>query len=281
MLRILRTKEVMQRYLADTLEKSHFNIERINVSAQESWQYVNGALSHQSNGFFHVAGAQRQSTKEEELVLYQPQSALAGLALYKDANEAYILVQARAEPGNVGIVQYGPTIQSTAANFLRVHGGKKTAYIELFREFSPISNPLGHTMQIDLGKRYFKKSKFHSYVEVYEQLETEENMAWVPLSLMLEVAQEDNFLNVDLRSLLSVFDWDLFLHGKTTTPPKQEQLLAESLIYQDHQLGSDNWRIVSLDQLTSWKVTDRGVSVIGASTVWVDMFKITCISREV
>ncbi|MGB0523589.1 MAG: NDP-hexose 2,3-dehydratase family protein [Flammeovirgaceae bacterium] len=281
MVSVLTTKAAMRDYLAATLNTSHFSIERINISAQQSWAYRDGVLSHSSNGFFHVTGLMHQHTQEEQLVLYQPQSALTGLALYKEGREAYVLLQARAEPGNVNVVQYGPTIQSTAANYLRVHGGKKTAYAELFREFSPLAYPLGHVMQIDLGKRYFKKSKFHSYVELKEMIPTEPNMAWVPLSLILDMAQEDNFLNVDLRSLLSVFDWDLFLSDQQVAPPPSDRLLAESLVYQDHHLGKNDWKLASLDQLSQWSAQDEGIKNNTNSGIWADMFQISCISREV
>lgn len=266
-------------FLASTLETSQFKLEKIKFSDQESWGYKDGSLSHVSNGFFHVAGVRHQVTKEEHLALYQPQGALTGLALFQDENDIYVLLQARVEPGNTGVAQYGPTIQSTPANYLCMHGGKKTSYVELFTGFHPKVNSLGHTEQLDLGKRYFQKTKSHHYLLLDEPVHTEENMIWASLSVILETALEDNFLNADLRSLLSVFDWDLLI-GKQYYATQQEESAKLSLLF-DNDLGRKDWAFTPLDSLVKWNATDDGIVDQENTGIWVDLFKVSCKNREV
>src|SRR5690606_41731347 len=93
------------------------------------------ALSHSSKGFVHVCGLQHQETKEQKLVLFQPQSALTGLAIHRKENKVYILLQARIEPGNTKVGQYRPTIQSTPANYVRLHGRTATAGVDWFTPY--------------------------------------------------------------------------------------------------------------------------------------------------
>lgn len=196
---IARSLPELQNFLTATIEQSNFQLSETKISAQNQWQVQNGVLSHKSGGFFHVSGLKNKETEEENLVLFQPQSALTGLALCRCDETVYILLQARIEPGNTGIGQYGPTIQSTPANYLRLHGGKHTSYINLFSTFNSQVQVIDNTMQLDLGKRYFQKSKSHVYIEVNELIETEPSMIWVDLSTIVKALNLDNFLNADLH----------------------------------------------------------------------------------
>jgi oxidase EvaA len=268
-------------FLEETTERSDFKLQKIKLSEQSHWSIKSGALSHFSNGFFHVAGIRNRVTKEEHLILYQPQSALTGLAMFRDGQQVSILLQARIEPGLSNVGQYGPTIQSTAANYLQMHGGKKTSYVDLFRSFSPIANPSGNNIQSDLGKRYFQKNKVHSYLELDEQIETKDNMIWVPLHVVAEVLTNDNFLNPDLRSLLSVFDWDLFVNADIARDCKIQVSEDNYFTYPAKLLGKNEWKLITLDQLAGWEIQDNGIADVSDSGIWVDMYHVSCFSREV
>lgn len=280
-LRIAESIEELRSFLEETVRKSEFKLQRIKLSDQDEWAIRQGVLSHFSNGFFHVAGIENQRSKEKHLVLYQPQSALTGLAIFRDNQQVYVLLQARVEPGLSNIGQYGPTIQSTAANFLRMHGGNKTSYLDLFRSFSPIANPLANNIQFDLGQRYFQKNKILSYLELDAQIETEENMIWVPLQVVAEELTRDNYLNPDLRSLLSCFDWDLY---RDDNGPREQMVQApidSGFNFPANALGKNEWRLITLDQLAGWEVQDETIADVSESGIWVDMYHVSCFSREV
>ena len=279
--RIAESAADLRRFLDKTIFKSDFSLQRIKLAEQNQWSIKSGALSHISNGFFHVAGIRSRISGAEHLILFQPQSALTGLALFRDGSQIYLLLQARVEPGLPNIGEYGPTIQSTAANYLRMHGGKSTSYVELFRSFSPIANALGSNIQFDLGKRYFFKSKLHSYLELDEQVETKENMIWVPLQVVGDVLANDNFLNPDLRSLLSVFDWDLFVNNELSGSSNTEVAEDDDFAFPASKLGSNEWKLIGLDQLTGWEVQEYGVAAVSDAGIWVDMVHVSCFSREV
>lgn len=268
-------------FLLETKFKADFKLRKITLAEQSQWSIRKGALSHFSNGFFHVAGIKNRRSDEEHLVFYQPQSALTGLALFRDGPDLYFLLQARIEPGLGNIAQYGPTIQSTAANFMQMHGGKETSYVEYFRSFSPLANPLGNTIQFDLGQRYFQKQKMLSYVELARQVATEENMIWAPLPLLAAVLASDNFLNPDLRSLLSAFDWDLYLHPQAARQQLCENPASDRLAFSANLLGSDEWRLTTLDQLRAWRIQPGGIADVSNSGIWVDMFHVSAYTREV
>ncbi len=268
-------------FLEQIIKISEFRIDQIRISEQSQWSVTNGALSHCSKGFFQVAGARNRKTREEHLVLYQPEGALTGLAVCKYGAQIFILLQARVEPGNSGIGQYGPTIQSTPANYRQAHGGKKACHLELFTEFGLNANPLGDMTQVDIGKRYFHKSKIHSYVELAELTETEENMIWVPLDVIIEAVNMDNFLNADFRSLLSVFDWDQYLQEDHVPSGNQDTTSGNQTFLLENHLGINTWELIPLEQLTKWKIEEHGIIDQAGTGIWVEMFKISSTNREV
>jgi len=280
-IRIAASAADLAGFLQETVTRSDFKLRKIKLAEQSNWSIKNGVLSHFSTGFFHVAGIRSRISREEHLMLFQPQSALTGLSIYRDGRDVYVLLQARVEPGLVNVGQYGPTIQSTAANYTRMHGGKETTYAELFRSFSPLANPLGNNKQFDLGKRYFQKNKVLSYVELDKQVETKENMIWAPLTVVAEVQQYDNFLNPDLRSLLACFDWDLYINDDDSSQGDGAAAGDDAFALPANRLGNNEWELVPVNQLSGWEFQEYGVADVSDSGIWVDMFHVSCKNREV
>ncbi len=279
--RIAESTSELRCFLEETIKKSDFKLQKIKFTDQNQWSIKDGVLSHISNSFFHVTGIENRIINEQHLILFQPQSGLTGLALFKDGYQIYILLQARVEPGNSNIGQYAPTIQATPGNYLQMHGGKKPSYTELFMSFSPIANTLGNNTQLDLGKRYFKKNKVHSYLELNELIETKENMIWVPLQVVAEVLTIDNFLNADLRSLISVFDWDTFVNNNLSPKHTKKSIGDNYGVFSENLLGKNEWKLITLNQLKGWKIQDNGIIDVSHSGIWIDMFNISCTTREV
>jgi oxidase EvaA len=274
---ILELKE----FLRSTIELSKFELSVIKLSDQSEWQLKDGALSHVTGGFFHVNGLKNTETEEENLVFFQPQSALTGLALCRRNGTVYVLLQARVEPGNTGIGQYGPTIQSTPANYLGNHGGRKSSYVDLFNTFNPLARVIATSMQLDLGERYFQKSKAHVYVEVENLIETEQNMIWVALPSILKALELDNFLNADLRSLLSIFNWSRFLHKQDIQSPPEDSVNFFSQLINGGQSGAGQWQFIPIGELNNWELSDNGVDDVSNSGVSVSLYRISCTNREV
>lgn len=274
------TLSAMQSFLRQTIDESGFSLRQIALSAQSGWTSDGGYLAHRTHGFFYVAGLRHAQTGQEQLVLYQPQSAITGLAFCRAHGTVYTLLQARIEPGNTGIGQYGPTIQSTPANFLKLHGGKQTSCLEYFYQLSSAASPLSASMQLDLGKRYFQKSKTHQYVELSELTCPDGPMIWVSLEALRESLGLSNFLNADLRSLISVFDWDQFLTGVSVSDcgaagaRLQRQLAAIPA-------AAQRWKLCPLTGLAGWQLTDDGVADRAGHGLSVEMYQTDCGGREV
>ena len=276
---IARRGETAREFLSTTAEASRYELRRISLAEQDAWQLRDGALSHTGSGFFSVAGVRHyDDLKDEHLMLYQPQSALTGLMICRREDVVYILLQARVEPGNTGIIQYGPTIQSTPANYLRLYGGRATSYIDHFTTFQRGTKLLTHSMQLDLGCRYFQKSKTHHYLEVDELIDCEEKMIWVSLEAISELLLDDNFLNADLRSLLAVFDWTSYLTGAGINHNFAVESDLASVVG-DSRLAPGSYKLVPIDELQRWQVSDDGIAINRGAGVGI--YEFSCTNREV
>lgn len=272
-IRIAHSVVELTAYLQETLALSNFQLEEIELADQAEWVVRQGVLSHRSGGFFHVTGCLEGD--QEHLVLYQPQGAFNGLLVCVQDGVVYVLLQARVEPGNSGVVQYGPTIQSTPANYLRLHKGKKTPYIELFFDYDSNVQPLHTSTQLDLGKRYFQKTKTLNYVQTSGLMATEENMIWAPLHVAAEAAGINHFLNTDLRSMIGVFDWDGLMNPKAREQGEEVRL---PVLNRRHETQS---RITPITELNNWLFNRQGVADISGIGVSVKMIRTSCTNREV
>ncbi|MEO0438037.1 MAG: NDP-hexose 2,3-dehydratase family protein [Pseudomonadota bacterium] len=275
--KVAKSSDELLNFLDMTARESQYSLERIPIAEQAEWTFSDSGITHKSGGFFSVCGvSDRDKVSDSRLMLYQPQSALTGLILYRSEHGTLVLLQARVEPGNTNVIQYGPTIQSTPANYLRLHGGKATSYVENFTEYLSGTNLLTHSMQLDLACRYFQKSKTHHYLEVDTPISTLENMVWASLPAISGLLKSDNVLNADLRSLLSVFDWTAFENSLES---------EDTAVQSDHfraapQLQLGRFRLNSLEELEDWQKDEYGISSEKYGT-GVSMYRFGCTNREV
>jgi oxidase EvaA len=278
-MKIINNTADLNRFLTEILDSATFQIDRIDFDSQDSWVIKDGALTHKLGGFFHIIGVENGAKKESDLFLFQPQSALTGILIHKSQGEIYILVQARIEPGNTGVIQLGPTVQSTPSNYLRVHGGKHTSYLDYFYSFNKHVVGFNSSNHLDLGKRYYQKTKWLNYAETDKFTETDDSFAWVSLRALLELSSANYLLNTDLRSLLAVYDWDAIFE------PKPQKALLDSQIL--NYLNKSRLNINCEDRFISLKEADN--IVVAKNTIYckkdsgseVGLYKIATKYREV
>lgn len=201
-----------------------FSVTRVENSPESGWAIRNGCLSHKSGGFFHVVGCRFSDARVDSgVLLYQPQSAITGLLGRVGPNGLELMLQARVEPGLLGIVQLAPTIQSTAANYMQLHGGRATPFIDYFTGYHPDLTVRQESTQIDLGDRYLMKSKRCSAIETSSYPEPVGNCFWVSPEELAAVLGESYVIDMDLRSALGLLPWsDCF--GGFALVPKSETI---------------------------------------------------------
>lgn len=263
----------------DTILKTNFRCDPISFEDQDRWALKDGAISHVSGGFFHVLGVKSECVRDEGVILYQPQSAVTGLLLSRRENGACVCLQARAEPGNTGIVQFGPTIQSTAANYMKLHGGRDTEFLAHFQSHTGDGSLLSYSMQTDLGDLYFQKSKTHTYVETDELSEAGGHTVWASIISVVALTGHDYLLNTDLRSLIAMFDWDHYCTGERYETEPNTELLAAYFRKKGEGVGRHT--LCRIDDLNSWSFDAWGLRQLHQEGRHVGLFSVQARTREV
>lgn len=275
-------------------DKVRFNFSLQQISCADAsafWSIQDGALQHKSGGFFCVAGFFDPRNGSERLMLFQPQGAINGLATSFVLNERCFLLQARAEPGNTNEVQYGPSLQSTPANWMRLHGGKPSPYAPKFLEFSPSTRYILHTEQLDLGGRYLLKTKRVSIVEMPFDNALDGGFHWVARTALAEGLCKDFFFNTDLRAAIALAPWSSDPNCGELTP--RSDIVRKSLDapIRSETIGALVSRLtircrpsliqVPLQELKNWVVGAEGFDeVIPHQRLSVRFFRVAAQARE-
>jgi len=181
-------------------------------TALEQWRHVEGRLVHRTGRFFSVAGLRRHATawspQLEQPIIDQPEIGILGWLIRRDRSGSEILLQAKPEPGNVGGIQVGPSVQATESNYGRVHGGHPTPHVDLFLR-PPRGRLRADALQSEQGTRFLGKFNRNATVDV-TGLTTEpasEDWRWFPVRGLLDALGEDYLVNTDARSSLCCSDW--------------------------------------------------------------------------
>jgi len=195
----------------------------IPLETVQRWTLRDGSLRHDTGGFFSVigirgsiaaGGAETARRPYEQPLIDQPEIGILGVLLRMRGGRAEILVQAKAEPGNVDGVQLSPTVQATESNYRRLHGGAPTLYLEYFTRRGPWT-VLTDSRQSEQGTRFLGKYNRNVTVLVHGvgPEPSSDCWRWCPVSSVLRALAHDFAVNTDLRSVLATSDWRALAGG--------------------------------------------------------------------
>ena len=106
--------------------------------------------------------------------MVQNENGILGIIRKKFNNNYKYLLQAKLEPGNINHLQISPTVQATESNYKRVHGGKKTLFLEYFTKKKFIIK----SKQSEQGLRYLNKFNTNYLVETNKHLKLPKHFRW-------------------------------------------------------------------------------------------------------
>ncbi len=248
------------------------------------WSVADGRIRHRSGGFFSVVGVRVEPDPDRarsgvvSLIIDQPEVGLLGFVAHHGGDQVEILVQAKPEPGNVGLAQAAPTVQATRSNYLRLHGGRPTALLDAFAE------PSGETVRVaqsEQGSRFLGKYNDNAVVFLDDRVdEPGEEFGWFPVDAVLDALVRDFAVNTDARSVLVTAGPSMLVRHR---PPfvradtgRFGELLAasyragrerpRSVVDAERRLADARHRFsfgaepVAVDALEPWILDDRGLA---------------------
>ncbi len=225
-------------------QKQFFNVTEIPLNEMKEWYFDDKTndLKHSSGGFFSIRGLKVETNMGEvnswsQPVIYQPEIGVLGIITKKINGILYFLLQAKAEPGNINTYQISPTVQATRSNYLQIHGGKPTQYLDYFIGDKK-STVLIDQLQSEQGARFYRKRNRNVIVRIKnnDEIDLGDNYRWFTLGQIYKLCQIDNTINMDTRSVISSisFEPEKLLSKK---PPIYDDLLQS---ISDFKLSSNN-----------------------------------------
>ena len=195
-------------------EESDMIVEEIGINELDKWNVDSnsGNIIHDSNGFFQVIGVKVSNTFDREVgkkgwtqpMIAKNPGGILGILMKKINGIPHYLLQAKAEPGNIGKLQLSPTLQATTSNLLKAHGGSKPLFAEYFNEENNL-NIIYAKWQSEDGGRFYLKSNYNMIVEVTEDkdLEIPDSFIWVTLYQIKQLMKIENFVGPHVRGIIS------------------------------------------------------------------------------
>jgi oxidase EvaA len=201
----------MHDWLAEKRAACEMRFESIPFAESKEWIIGDDTFHHKTGAFFSVEGVQAQAACAPlhgvcQPIINQPEVGILGFVLTPAAGSYRWLVQAKAEPGNVGGVQLAPTVQATHSNYTRKHGGAPTLYLDYF--LSEHYEPASDSLQSEQGTRFLRKFNRNATVVVDEPVEAANaHFGWLTAADMREALRTSYAINTDARSVMVSAPW--------------------------------------------------------------------------
>ena len=195
-------------------EESDMVVEEIGVKDLQKWniQEETGNLFHDSKGFFEIIGVKVSNTFDREVgkegwtqpMIAKNPGGILGILMKKINGIPHYLLQAKAEPGNIGKLQLSPTLQATTSNLLKAHGGKRPLFAEHFNESNNLKIIYAKWQSED-GGRFHLKSNYNMIVEIKEdeKLDIPDYFIWITLYQIKQLLKIENFVGPHVRGIIS------------------------------------------------------------------------------
>jgi oxidase EvaA len=224
-------------WLAGLRAAAYVAVKAIPLAHSREWRLADGRLVHRTGRYFAVTGIAVDDGTAQPL-LEQREIGTLGFLRREREGRVELLAQGKIEPGNVGpgggepgdvaAAQLAPTLQATASNLDRVHGGRAQFLAELFRD--PADSD-ATCEQSEQGTRFLGKLNRNTLVtgdpDVTEDADLPAEYRWIEVDDVLRALALDNAVNTDARSVLTSSPWHL-IAGRTPFAEGQDEL-AEPL----------------------------------------------------
>jgi oxidase EvaA len=175
----------------------------------QGWTFEAGSgdLVHDSGRFFRVQGLRGTSDfpmpiAVQQPIINQPEVGVLGILARRFDGVLHFLMQAKMEPGNVGLVQLSPTLQATRSNYTQVHGGSKPRYLHFFLDRT-YGRVLVDQLQSEQGLFFLRKRNRNIIVETDADVPVDDDFRWMTLGQIKQLLTEEHNVNMDTRTVIA------------------------------------------------------------------------------
>ena len=187
-------------------------VSEVGLNDLSKWHLdpISGNITHESGKFFSIIGVKVNGAKGREVqsweqpMIKQQECGILGILCQRQNGIKKYLLYGKYEPGNNPIIQLSPTLQATASNLSRAHGGNKPRFSEYF-ENNGKGKVLVSVEGVEDGGRFYLKTNRNMIVEVEEKenIDAPEDYIWLTLPQIKRLSREkDRVVNSLVRSIL-------------------------------------------------------------------------------
>ena len=173
----------------------------------------NGNIHNITGQFFRIEGVRvrsapglREIAGWDQPILTQREGGVLALVCREVTGRGVeFLLQAKADPGNVGYLQFCPTIQSTWENIRGLKGARRAAFAELL-EPSDNVRLIYRSKHNEEGSRFWQKSNENMILfvdDISRLVISESTYRWASLSQIKQMSLLDNVIGPYVRTVIA------------------------------------------------------------------------------
>jgi dTDP-4-dehydro-6-deoxy-alpha-D-glucopyranose 2,3-dehydratase len=172
---------------------------------------ADGNVCHDSGQFFGVqgvrteAGGLREVKSWDQPILTQPEGGVLAMVARESGAGIEFLLQAKAEPGNIGTLQLVPSLQCTWSNIRRIHQGNNPPLTELLAAEQGV-RWVYRALHNEEGGRFWRKSNENIvlFLDDPSLITTDLTMFyWATHGQIKELALVDNVLSPFVKTIVA------------------------------------------------------------------------------
>ena len=190
--------------------KYELNIYKKNIKDINDWYFDGNSIIHKDLKYFSVIGVNVNIDNREVISWDQPmikpsQDGIMGLIIKKINGVYHFLIQGKVEIGNFDILELSPTVQCLTGNYRTGLNEYNVPFIDYILNIK--EEQIWHkSYQSEEGGRFYQEQNLNMIIEVDDNFNEElpDNYCWMTLNQLNIFMKFNNYLNIGLRSLLSL-----------------------------------------------------------------------------
>jgi len=266
-------KKNISNWLKKQRKKQIIKVKVIKISNLDRWKHDRSKLFHVSKKFFQVIGIKIKTNffkKNWDQPIIQ-QKEIGILGILKNIKTNKYLLQAKLEPGNINKIQLSPTVQATKSNYLKVHGGKKVQFLNIF-----LGQKKYKSLQSEQAFRYYNKHNANIIVKSSKRIRFSDQFKWFSKEEIYYLLKKKNLINMDTLSVFSSFIQKI----KNDNPLNRTKDIKRWIVNNDKKYFL-NTKIKPLSKLKDWIISSDKICHKKNSFFSIIGLKIYSNTREV
>ena len=206
------TLDEILHHLSELKSRYELTLEKIPLKDVKDWVVTPTEIVHKNRRFFRILGVNVIISNREVARWCQPivqplQEGLCVLFVKRIGGVLHFLLQAKVECGNFDVVEFAPTIQCLTGDFRQ--SPNPPTFVKEFLEGGIKGMVLFDTKQSEEGGRFYHEQNRNVIMLLDDEVELgiPENFMWLTLGQIKEFLRFNNYLNIQVRSLISALNY--------------------------------------------------------------------------